>query len=126
MSNRVTRKRARTEASESSFVGNDLPRQHDKEFWYTDGTVILIAGNVEFRIYKGILAEHSPVFKDMFSMPQPPLEESGSGDASCPIVHVSDSAEDLRHVLRVYMPKSDARYANHFAHLFIYLSLKAS
>ena len=38
----------------------------DKEFWFNDGTVILVAQDVEFCIYKGILAEHSPVFSDMF------------------------------------------------------------
>ncbi|KAL1938144.1 hypothetical protein VTO73DRAFT_11973 [Trametes versicolor] len=107
MSSRVTRKRARTDASETRSVANDPSRQHDEEFWYDDGTIILIAGNVEFRVYKGILAEHSPVFSDMFSLPQPPQGAVTPGDPPCPVVHVSDSPEDLRHVLRVYMPKSD-------------------
>lgn len=112
MSSRVTRKRARTDASETRSVANDPSRQHDEEFWYDDGTIILIAGNVEFRVYKGILAEHSPVFSDMFSLPQPPQGAVTPGDPPCPVVHVSDSPEDLRHVLRVYMPKSDPRYAH--------------
>ncbi|KAL1938142.1 hypothetical protein VTO73DRAFT_11971 [Trametes versicolor] len=105
MSDRVTRKRARTDAGEDDPIANDPPRQRDEEFWYEDGTIILIAGNVEFRIYKGILAEHSPVFKDMFSLPQPP--QAAPDDLPCHVVHVSDSPEDLRHVLRIYMAKSD-------------------
>lgn len=89
-----------------------LPIQRDEEFWYDDGTIILVAGGIEFRVYKGILAEHSTVFRDMFSFPQPPEAHPASGDPPCPVVHVSDSPEDLRHVLRVYMPKSDPRYRN--------------
>ncbi|KAH9886911.1 hypothetical protein C8Q73DRAFT_657461 [Cubamyces lactineus] len=76
----------------------------DEEFWYEDGTIDLVAGNVIFRVYKGVLAEHSAVFKDMFSLPQPPSESSSS---QCPVVYLSDSPEDLRHVLRVLMPRND-------------------
>ncbi len=42
----------------------------DEEFWYADGNFILIAQNVELRVFKGILAGVSPVFKDMLSPPQ--------------------------------------------------------
>ncbi|KAL1938143.1 hypothetical protein VTO73DRAFT_11972 [Trametes versicolor] len=110
MSDRVTRKRARTVAIESNAIANEPPRKRDAEFWYDDGNIILVARDVEFRVFKGILAEYSPVFKDMCSLPQPRQEASTSGDSLCPVVHVSDSPEDLRHVLRVYMPKTDARH----------------
>lgn len=82
------------------------------EFWFGDGNIILVARDVEFRVYKGILADHSPVFDDMFSFPQPtpsttpPLATStGSTTDTCPFVHLTDSPEDLRHLLRVCMPK---------------------
>lgn len=78
----------------------------DEEFWYEDGTIILIAHNVEFRVYKGPLIRHSPVFYDMFSFPQPatePSEGSRSGAVDCPTVHLFDSPHELRHVLRVFM-----------------------
>ncbi|KAI9061913.1 hypothetical protein FKP32DRAFT_1575116 [Trametes sanguinea] len=114
MATRTTRKRARTSSAvavgaqeDAEVVEDDVPKQplvRDEEFWYDDGTIILIARNVEFRIYKGILAEHSPVFKDMFSFPQPP--SAPNTEPQCPVVHLSDSPEDLRHVLRVYMPKN--------------------
>ncbi|KAL1938152.1 hypothetical protein VTO73DRAFT_11981 [Trametes versicolor] len=81
-------------------------RKRDEEFWYCDGSIILVAGDVEFRIYKGLLADHSPVFKDMFSLPQPPATASPTNDP-CPVVYLSDSPDDLRHVLRAYMPKGD-------------------
>ncbi|OJT09463.1 hypothetical protein TRAPUB_14066 [Trametes pubescens] len=119
MSARVTRKRARLDSAtddgcdtrQSTAEGSEDPvqdnsgsaRTRDEEFWYDDGTIILVAGNVEFRVYKGILAENSSVFRDMFSLPQPPISSSDvpSSENGCPIVHLSDSPEDLRHILRV-------------------------
>ncbi|KAI0683673.1 hypothetical protein C8T65DRAFT_749392 [Cerioporus squamosus] len=40
----------------------------------------------------------------MFSIPQPAQDQSDA-DGLCPIVFVTDSPHDLRHVLRKYMPK---------------------
>ncbi|KAI0753723.1 hypothetical protein C8Q74DRAFT_1320211 [Fomes fomentarius] len=80
--------------------------QRDEEFWFDDGTIILAARKVAFEVYKRPLSEHSPVFKDMLSLPQP--EESGSGP--CPLIHLEDDApEDLRHVFRVLMPGKTLR-----------------
>lgn len=83
----------------------------DAEFWFEDGTIILIAQNIEFRVYKGPLIRHSPVFSDMFSLPQPvsaphsPLSSASGNDemTDCPVVHVTDSPYELRHVLRVFV-----------------------
>lgn len=128
MSGPVTRKRARLSSDDGDAVARDnteqasgeLPapspassRTRDEEFWYDDGNIILIARDVEFRIYRGILAEKSPVFSDMFSLPQPPAASLSAAaavaDGSCPVVHLSDSSEDIRHVLRAFMPKNDMR-----------------
>lgn len=122
MSSRAnTRKRART--GSISATNNDggahnpveqesVARKRDEEFWYPDGSIILVAGDVEFRVYKGILAKHSPVFEDMFSLPQPsdPTSSASPAQDVCPVVHLSDSPEDLRHVLRAYMPTGGPRY----------------
>jgi hypothetical protein len=45
-----------------------------------------------------MLAEHSSVFADMFSMPLPPDEPTVEG---CPIVCVSDAAKDWELFLEV-------------------------
>lgn len=82
-------------------------RTRDGEFWFEDGSVILVAGDVEFRVFKSILAQYSPVFSDMFS-PQPSSTPDAPADP-CPVVHLCDSPEDLRHILRVSMPKSSTR-----------------
>ncbi|KAH9886913.1 hypothetical protein C8Q73DRAFT_265139 [Cubamyces lactineus] len=88
-----------------SVAGKAVEPVRDEEYWYEDGTIDLVAGNVVFRVYKGVLAEHSAVFNDMFSLPQPPSEGL---PLDRPTVNLSDSAEDLRHVLRVLTPKTDA------------------
>ena len=81
--------------------------ERDREFWYEDGNVILVAGHVEFRVFKGILADHSPVFKDMFTLPQP--DTAPSETVACPTVDLSDSPSDLRHILRFIIPKAEAK-----------------
>ncbi|RPD53663.1 hypothetical protein L227DRAFT_384391 [Lentinus tigrinus ALCF2SS1-6] len=91
-------------------------RQRDEEFWFEDGSVILVARNVEFRVYMRVLADHSPVFADMFSLPQP---KSAATDRAhgCPIVPLEeDSPEDLRHVLRALLPRKGATFVHLDAH----------
>ena len=110
------RKRPRLDSSGDEPGGTDaeatpshsMPSKRDEEFWFEDGNVILVARDVEFRIYKGLLADHSPVFRDMFSLPQPPAPSDGE-IPPCPIVHLSDSPEDLRYVLRIYMARGEPR-----------------
>lgn len=86
-------------------------RQRDAEFWFGDGTVILVAGDVEFRIYKGLLADYSPVFKTMFAKQHPvrpmPIDECHS--IPCPVVRLKDSPYDLRHILRAYVSRKQTR-----------------
>jgi hypothetical protein len=66
--------------------------------WFDDGTIVIQARDTQFRAYRGILTLCSPIFHDMFSIPQPTTgDELVDG---CPVVHVSDSAEDWQYVLR--------------------------
>ena len=99
------------------------PLERDAEFWFEDGTVILIASNVEFRVYRGLLSKHSPVFRGLLALPRssisratPSPSSSTRANASpvCPIVHVTDSATELRHILRVFVPDETLEYVLHF------------
>lgn len=66
--------------------------------WFDDGNIVLIAGGKSFKVYRGTLSVHSPIFKDMFECPQPAdQEETIEG---CAVVRLQDSASDVRHVLR--------------------------
>ena len=78
-----------------------LVQERDEEYWLDDGNVILIAGQAAFRLYKGLLARQSAIFCDMFIAVDPDPAATFDG---CPVVHLSDSPEDLRALLQVLMP----------------------
>ncbi|OJT07012.1 hypothetical protein TRAPUB_2142 [Trametes pubescens] len=71
-----------------------------------DGSIVLISKGRGFKVYKGILAAQSPVFRDMFASSSPETEAIDN----CPVVHVSDSAEDLRHFLGAITPITQPMY----------------
>ena len=77
--------------------------ERDSEFWLEDGNVVLVAQNTGFRVYKGLLAAQSPVFHDMFSAAGLQADERYDG---VPVVPLFDSPVDLRHLLRVLLPKT--------------------
>ena len=85
-------KRQRSEEGPLDVVRSDI--------WFDDGNIILQAGGYQFRVYRGLLARHSPVFRDMFAMPQPPGNSSPTAQTDdCPIIHLADSADDVRFML---------------------------
>ncbi|KAJ7142086.1 hypothetical protein C8R43DRAFT_1016273 [Mycena crocata] len=77
--------------------------QRFEELWFEDGNVVVQAGNRQFRVFRGILAARSPVFKDMFSFPQP--TDSETVDV-CPLVRFTDSAEDVTVFLKAIFEPS--------------------
>lgn len=109
------RQRTDTDATRSETDGPN-PIKQDDEFWFEDGNIVLIARDVEFRVYKGILAKHSPVFADMFSLPPVPAQvhpvsarDITPAAETCSVVHLCESPEDLRHVLRMCMSDTSLR-----------------
>lgn len=74
------------------FVG-DFKRSDP---WYEDGSIVLETEGTQFKVYKGILAAASSVFKDLFSFAQ---GESDQMVEDSHVVQLSDKAEDLRIVL---------------------------
>ncbi|KAJ6500862.1 hypothetical protein C8R45DRAFT_979372 [Mycena sanguinolenta] len=70
-----------------------------QDLWFEDGNLVISAGNSQYRVYRGILALHSPVFQDMFSFPQPPDSDSEMVDG-CPIVRLTDAEEEVTSFLK--------------------------
>ena len=139
MSARVTRKRSRAEENEGDLSpakrepgqgvagasnSGQVDEQarggqvfRDEEFWFEDGTVFLVSCDVEFRVYKGVLAGLSPVFKALFAdrshatwndSRNVHIDEEQT--ITCPVVRVSDSPADLRHLLRACFSKRLGRW----------------
>ncbi|KAH9925148.1 uncharacterized protein B0H18DRAFT_389171 [Fomitopsis serialis] len=94
-----SRKRPRTESDSTDEPKEAFSR--DEKFWYEDGNIVIVAQNIGFRVYKGLLGTHSDLFRDMFSLPQPVPDV---GD-EYPVVHVTDTAAELRSLLAALSPK---------------------
>ncbi|KAH9905084.1 uncharacterized protein BXZ73DRAFT_109065 [Epithele typhae] len=76
------------------------------DFWFTDGNIVLLAGDVAFKVHRGQLIRHSEIFRDMFSLPQP-MDETVDG---CAWVVLHDDPSDFLHLLRalydgLYFPR---------------------
>ena len=61
--------------------------------------ILRSSDGVDFHVVRFILRRASPVFKDMFSIPQPMPDEAESYEG-CPLVHMPDAAGDLRAFLK--------------------------
>ncbi|KAH9932298.1 uncharacterized protein B0H18DRAFT_987469 [Fomitopsis serialis] len=100
VNSRKSRKRARAdidsedESSAAMAAKEDL--KHDDQVWFDDGNVVLVAESIAFCIHRGLLSLHSEVFRGMFTMPPPENEETVAG---CPVVRVSDAAQEMRYML---------------------------
>jgi len=81
---------------------------NDEKFNAPDADIILRAlgpPKRDFRVHKLVLSLASPVFKDMFSLPQPTSGESRkSSAAELEIVEVTDPTDALDVILRMVYP----------------------
>lgn len=73
-----------------------------QEFWLDDGNIILIAQDTAFRLYRQLLASQSKVFADMLVASQADTNDTME---NCPVVRLSDSPQDLTHLLRALLPR---------------------
>lgn len=77
------------------------------EFTADDADIILRASRCDvprdFRVHRTILSIASPVFKDMFDIPQP-ASSASPAEATIPIIAVDDTPEDLEVFLRGIYP----------------------
>lgn len=67
------------------------------DFYFTDGSVILIVERITFRLHQTVLSRHSDVFAGMWDVPQPSRVDNIDG---CPTVELSDRACDFADTLK--------------------------
>lgn len=94
-------KRPRTDPDESE--SQSLPEYTRSTPWFEDGNIVLETERVQFKVYKGILAANSAIFRDMFTIAQAQEVELADG---CPVVHLADKPRYLEHIF-------------HFAYVFL-------
>ncbi|KAJ7194906.1 hypothetical protein GGX14DRAFT_677594 [Mycena pura] len=69
------------------------------KIWYSDGSIVLQAEAVQFRVHTSILSAASSVFRDMLEVAQGPADIADQVEG-CPLVHLSDDkAVDVGFVL---------------------------
>ncbi|KAF8191017.1 hypothetical protein K438DRAFT_1970764 [Mycena galopus ATCC 62051] len=71
------------------------------DFWFDDGTIILKVEHTLYRVYRGLLASRSTVFRDTFAMPQPDQAAEEQDELEgCPVVQLHDKEKDFTRFLK--------------------------
>lgn len=92
-----------TDSPTSTATGKWADTPFDKK----GGDVILRSSdNIYFRLYKGVLANASPVFEDLFTHAQPPsvagLEVGDEEIDGVPVISLEENSQVLESLLRLY------------------------
>ncbi|KAJ7023578.1 hypothetical protein C8F04DRAFT_1011340, partial [Mycena alexandri] len=75
------------------------------ELWFLDATLVFQAETSLFRVYSGILAKQSSVFRDMISFPQPTESDTETVEG-CPRIILHDKAVDVTAFFRAIFDSS--------------------
>jgi len=87
-------------------VRKHLDATRFQEFWFHDGSIVLLVGSLMFRVHQTVLSTHSEVFAGLFIVPQPPSGTKGQEMIEgCHVVQLHDQAEDFVDLLKgIYLP----------------------
>ncbi|KAJ7048133.1 hypothetical protein C8F01DRAFT_1214352 [Mycena amicta] len=90
----------------SDGAGSRLIRKHLDEFWFHDGSIVILVGTIMFRVHQTVLSAHSEVFAGLFTLPQPAVSAKGQEMIEgCHIVQLHDPSEDFIDLLKgIYRP----------------------
>lgn len=78
--------------------------QSSDSLWFEDGNVVIMAGYSLFRVFRGLLASRSSVFKEIFSTPRPPTPDDMYD--GCLLVRLPDEAAEVHHFLMAIFTSS--------------------
>ena len=91
-------------------ISETVVTQRHAELWFDDGDLLLIAGGVEYRVYKELILRHSPKLRDLFHAKQGPQSWLGNGADSVgdqppgvTILQLPDSPVDLQIFLEAFV-----------------------
>ncbi|KAI0632658.1 hypothetical protein C8Q77DRAFT_1218173 [Trametes polyzona] len=78
-------------------VVNETEIERDEDYWFDDGSIVVIARGTAFKVHKSVLSRNSVVFHDLSAIPQPLNSDNIDG---CPSVRISDSPAEFKTLLR--------------------------
>ena len=87
-------KRQRTPGDEELIPGEYTECQ---TLWFNDGNIVLMAGNIVFRVHQGVISMHSVVLHDMLDVAKPTAD--GEQYGGLPLVKLHDHADTLAEML---------------------------
>lgn len=93
-----------TDEGDDCLITSPLPALvHHERVWFEDGNVVIVTDDcMAFKVHRTILASHSGVLRDMFTVPQPLYAPEHLYDG-CPRVDVQGvSSEDLAVMLDMF------------------------
>lgn len=93
-------KRRRVDENPGDSFAEQVPLsdlKHSQEFWYGDGSVVLVCEDTGFRVHKSTMSTHSSVFRDLFSQGHMLADEKVD---DCDVVRLPDRAYDFERLLR--------------------------
>ncbi|KAJ6507287.1 hypothetical protein C8R47DRAFT_88791 [Mycena vitilis] len=93
-------------ASSLKLVRKHLDAKRYEEFWFHDGSIVILVGALMFRVHQTVLSAHSEVFAGLFTVPQPPPATKGQEMIEgCHVVQLHDEAQDFVDLLKgIYHP----------------------
>lgn len=78
---------------------NEIAFKKHSSLWFDDGNVVLRAQRTLFCVHRSMLSRHSDIFRDIFTVPQPP--EGSEKFDNKPVVELHDSPIELADFLDV-------------------------
>lgn len=90
------------------ILGTISQRERHPTLWYPNGTVVLATGPMLFRVYDGILAHHSPVFREMFQDLSVKSDDGYEREMvdDVPVVQLEDDVIEFGHFLNTLFDRS--------------------
>lgn len=100
MSEEPAKKRRRD--SDDDILRLKIGIAKESKLWFDDGNIVVVAENMPFKVHKGVLAGKSEVFNDMFSLPQPSVQDGSNVNEhfeGTPVVRLTDKWQHVQRVL---------------------------
>ncbi|KAF8184217.1 hypothetical protein BJ912DRAFT_975411 [Pholiota molesta] len=90
-----------SEKNDHPRLMNIIESKPHPKLWFDDGSLVIQASSIRYRIHRTIICQHSAIFRDMMAMPQPndeSLDNENTFDG-CPVVKLEDNSDELSMLL---------------------------